>query len=223
MTISTDNYVSRYFAGSNITFFRNYRNGLRVEIETQRLYMRSVVNSLEDIENYCQLFESKDVVEKIGVGQVKTRGEVVEKIQNVWVKKWLQLDPFSAFSVFKKENKGKVFIGHVDIDSRANPGISVIEFFLNKEFWGLGYGKEVVKAVVNDYSRVVSQEGYLANGEKLKTMLAFARIDNLAAIKILEAVGMRCVEEVEKNGTVTKSYVIHMDSMISNLTVSVSA
>lgn len=199
MTISADNYVSRYFAGSNITFFRNSRDGLHVVVETQRLYMRSVRNIAEDNEDHFQLFGSKDVMEKVDLGEVKTKTEVIDRIQNVWVKKWLQLDPFSAFSVFKKEGKNRVFIGHVEMDLGPKPGVCVITFLFDKKFWGGGYAKEAVKAVVNDYSRVVSQEGYLLNGEKLKTITAVTRVDNLAAIKILESVGMKCIEESGKS------------------------
>src|SRR5437870_1964681 len=79
------------------------KESLLILAETKRLYIRSI--SLEDEGDYVALFKDKNVTEKY-FANGKTREEKTTKdaVQR-WVEQWKQQNPFSIYSLFKKETR----------------------------------------------------------------------------------------------------------------------
>lgn len=173
---------------SQIHFSLNDQGNLSVNIETERLYIRSVEASEAEYDRYAALFGSKKVMEKFATGETKSREDLVKRINDVWVKRWRARDPYAGLSIFKKDT-GE-FLGHVVL-GHSEPGVAEVAYVLDSPYWKNGYGSEAVAAVINDYAPATVREGYLLDGKPLEKIVATARPDNPASVRILEKVGMK--------------------------------
>lgn len=185
--------------------------GLHVTIETDRLYMRSVRSEKKDYEQYASLFGDSKVMAKFSFGQPLLPKEIRSRIDNIWAKRWLKNDPFSAFAVFKKDT-GK-FVGHVILGHGDAPGIAELAYLFTPSEWGKGYGSEASAAIVNKYALATISKGYLIDGSPLTKIIATARPDNPASIRILEKLGMHLIQKVEKFGSDRNLYSINIEEL----------
>lgn len=182
-----------YRGNSEISFYSDDQSGLFVTIDTKRLHIRSIQPTETEYGNYASLFGDQKVMEKFATGQTKTKEEI-RKIHDIWIKRWHEGDPYSGFTVFKKDTND--FLGHVCLGHRG-PGEAEIGYLFHRAYWGKGYGSEAVTAIVKEYAPATVQEGYVLKGKVLKKINATTRPDNPASIRILEKVGMN-FEGIEK-------------------------
>jgi RimJ/RimL family protein N-acetyltransferase len=196
-----------YYGESKIDFSSD-DEGLRVTINTERLYMRSVEATESEYDRYADLFGSEDVMGKFATGQTKTREEMRTRIEGVWVERWRKRDPYSGLAVFKNDTDD--FLGHVVLGHSDAPGKSELAYLFGKEYWNKRYGSEAVAAIVKEYAPATVEKGYLLDGSFLKTIVATARPDNPASVRILEKVGMRRVCAEEKYGAIRCHYAIDL-------------
>lgn len=203
--------VHTYRGDSEINFFSNEEGALFVTIDTDRLHIRSVKATEAEYDRYAALFGSQDVMEKYATGQTKTRDEIRTRIEDVWVKRWCEHDPYAGLAVFIKDT-GE-FIGHVVLGHGDTAGESEIAYLFHKPHWGKRYGSEAVTAIVKEYASATVQEGYTLEGKPLEKIVATARPDNPAACRILEKVGMHFVSEEEKYGATRYHYSIDLSEI----------
>lgn len=203
MTVSNITYSGR----ADISFERDGENALTVNIDTERLFMRSVQAKEFDYENYAALYKSPEVMEKFGTGCTIHREAIETSIKDVWAKRWHDNDPYSSLATFEKSTDrfiGHVMLGHGD----KKPGEAGIFYLFKKEIWGKGYGSEAVSSVVQEYAPAIVQEGYQVNGKPLEAIKASARPDNIGSIRILEKVGMQSIGEEEIYGHMRKKFIL---------------
>lgn len=198
-----------YNGFSEIKFNVDKEKRLTVTIDTERLHIRSITSSEEDLGYYTSLFGDPDVMCKYATGQTKTKEDMQTRINDSWAKRWKDNDPYSALAVFKQKNHNK-FLGHVVLGYGDNPGESEIAYLFMKKHWKKGYGSESVKALVEDYAPATIKEGYLVEGKSLTKITATVRPDNPASVKIVEKVDMKKVKEEDKYGSTRYHYALEL-------------
>ncbi len=199
-----------YRGNSEINFFSDDQGGLSVTIDTDRLHIRSV-EAEADYGRYAALFGDINVMGKFATGQTKTEEEIRKRINDVWVKRWRESDPYTGLAVFQKETDD--FLGHVVLGHGDVAGESELAYLFNQRHWGKGFGSEAVTAVVKEYAPATVQEGYLLGDKPLETIVATARPDNPASGRILEKVGMQFVRAEEKYGAMRHHYSIKLNAI----------
>jgi RimJ/RimL family protein N-acetyltransferase len=187
-----------------ISFERDGENHLNVIIETKRLHLESVKK--EDTDNYVNLFAKPNNRAKFADGQPLAPEKTAVAVTN-WVARWEDNNPFSSFAVSQKEQE--VFIGHVVLGYGSKRGVSELAYIFDDSYWGKGYGKESVTAVVQEYAPILNKkynlkytnkESKAVEWETFNAIEATARNDNPASIKILESVGLKKISEEVKFG-----------------------
>ena len=116
-----------YRGNSEINFFAN--DGLSVTIDTNRLHIRSVEATEADYDRYAALFGAKDVMGKFATGQTKTRDEMRTRINDIWVKRWHENDPYTGLAVFRNDTDD--FLGHVVLGHGDVAGESELAYLFN--------------------------------------------------------------------------------------------
>lgn len=200
-----------YRGNSEINFFSDDQDGLSVTIDTDRLHIRSVEATENDCNRYAALYGDGNVMEKFATGQTKTKDEMRTRINDVWVKRWRESDPYSGLAIFRNDTDD--FLGHVILGHGNVANESELAYLFNQLHWGKGFGSEAVTAVVKEYAPATVKEGYLLDGNPLETIVATARPDNPASSRILEKVGMQFVRAEEKYGSMRHHYSINLSSL----------
>ncbi len=204
-----------YHGCAEINFFLDEHDALNVTIDTERLHIRSVSSSEEDIDSYASLFGDQEVMSSFATGQTKTREDIETRIKDTWAMRWQQNDPYSGLAVFKNDTDD--FLGHVAIGHGDAPGQSELGYLFMKSHWGKGFGTEAVTAVVKEYAPATIEEGYKIDGKVLETITATARLDNLGSIKILEKLGMHKIREEEKYGALRRLFSIDLAELSNKI------
>lgn len=165
------------------------KKGLSVTISTDRLILKSVVE--EDIPHLVKLFSDPKIMKCFASGKPREEQMTFERVKQVWIPRWQDNDPRSAFTVFLKNDPGTM-IGSVILGTGEGPGRSELAYLFFDNFWGKGFGSEAVSALVNDYALTLIEYKYdFARGFKDCPPMVLARIDataspdNIASCKIL--------------------------------------
>jgi len=82
-----------------------------------------------------------------------------------------------------------------------------------KNNWGKGYGTEAVTAIVKKYALAIIEKGHTLKGKPLEKIVATARIDNLASVKILENLGMHLIGNSNKYGALRYHFFIDANEL----------
>jgi RimJ/RimL family protein N-acetyltransferase len=161
---------------------------LNVTIETDRLYMRSVQDTVEDLNAYIALMGDQEVVSKYTIEPPKNRDRVQEIIRDVWVRRWKENDPYSAFAVFESDSFD--FVGHIAIDhGEFFSGQAELTFMFHNEYSTQDYENEAVSAIVKDYIPATIEEGYKMDCTELKEITAKVIRNDSEAGQLLEKKG----------------------------------
>lgn len=196
---------------ANIQLTKDEENHLSVTIKTSRLILRNLQSTSEDYANYIQIYGNPLVMKTFATGQTKTPEEMMKRIQNIWLKRWNQNDPYAALSVFTQQPEkfiGVAILGHSD-----KPKESEIAFLLLPEFWNQKYATEAVSALIFAYSSVTRAEHFSMDGGPLEQIIATSRVDNLYSNKIFENLGMTLYKKDEKFGGLRNHYIIKMEDI----------
>lgn len=181
---------------SDIIFEKNPEtNRLNVTITTERLVMESTRPA--HLCHYKKLFMNSENMLKVMDGNPWSEYKIA-KCHEQWVAHWSNDNPFSSFAVLKKDTEE--FIGHVVLDETDQPGLAELAYAFDKQFWGKGYGKEVIPIIVKEYAPELVKRDYKLAGESFKRIEATARPDNPASINLLKAAGLKKFSEKSKWG-----------------------
>lgn len=180
---------------SEVNFFLDDYETLKVTIDTERLHLESATLSERCYNPFVRLFGDEKVIEKFATGKTKTEKEVLDRIAT-WVGRWQKKDPYSGMAVFK--NDTDELLGHVVLGHGDAPGQSELAGLGFSNHWNQGFGKEASAAVVKDYAPATVAEGYTLEDKTLERITATARPDNPASLHLLEHLGMhKAAEEVK--------------------------
>ncbi len=181
---------------SEIIFEKNSEtNQLNVSITTERLIIESTHPA--HLSHYKKLFMNSENMLKVMDGNPWSENRV-DKRHEQWVSNWNNGNPFSSFAIVKKD-RGE-FIGHVVLEETDQPGLAELAYAFDKQFWGKGYGKEVIPIIVQEYAYELVKRDYKLAGESFKRIEATARPDNPASINLLKAAGLKKFSEQPKWG-----------------------
>jgi RimJ/RimL family protein N-acetyltransferase len=147
-------------------------------------------------------------MEKFGTGAVKDYKFVENKV-NIWVDRWEKNDPFSTFTITKRDNDS--FVGMVTLEaSTEREGAAELFYLIDDQYWGQGMAKEAVVSVTKDYATALRNNWYEVNGKPFTHIVATARPDNKASVSILNSVGMKCEAQVYKFGHPRNQYIARL-------------
>jgi RimJ/RimL family protein N-acetyltransferase len=199
--------IHSYIGAAEIHFIPG--DTLNVSIFTDRLYIRSV--QAADAQLYATLYKDPEVMAKYHDGQPKTREYIQNRIETSWAKRWREYDPYSSFAVFNKATHE--FLGMITFGYGDQPGESEMAGLAKKEFWNQGLATEALHAMVKEYAPATLREGYLLEGKPLARIVATARVDNEAANKLLEGLGMQLQKTDEKFGGLRNHYALNLSQL----------
>lgn len=191
-------------ATADINFTLNEDRSLSVLIETEHLRMRSVAKN--DYDHYAALFGDAEVMQYIGPPQ--TREETIARVDG-WINRWREGNPYSGFAIFKKGMEE--FVGHVVLERGDLQGEAELTVIENKRFWHLGYGNEVVTAIIHNYAPATINKAYPLDSDFLKKIVATVRSSNVAGVRIIEKVGMRYIHSEEQSGIMRCHYALNFN------------
>lgn len=148
-------------------------------IETERLLLRMF--RAEDSETIYKLFNDADVQKHLSPANRRTREQIKVTLKN-FVSRWDERG-FGVWCVTEKKSAKVIgYCGFQLFDEM--PEIEIIFAFL-KNFWGKGFATEAAKACLRFwFEELTSDEIFAASSPK-----------NIAALQVLEKIGMRYVEK----------------------------
>ena len=180
-------HTSTYHKNAEIHFLTNSQGALFVTIDTERLHIRSIESTEEDLARLASLFGDENVMDKFFTGQPITPDETRGWVDD-WTTRWRENNPYSAFAIFSKDTKD--FLGMAVMGLSDTPGVSQLSYLFHPRYWNKGYASETAAALVTEYAPATVQQGYALEGKPLERIVATARVDNPASFRILEKVGM---------------------------------
>jgi ribosomal-protein-alanine N-acetyltransferase len=152
-------------------------------VETDRLKIRNL--ALEDKKSLFEIYSDKEAMRFRGSKPFETIEEVVEMLSRTFKK----LESKEEFRYAVDQKESNTIIGTFLIKP-----ISKIEceigYSIGKNYWGSGYGKELVKAMV-EYCKNLP----------FKTIVATSRKENIASLLLLEKVGFKLIPEKETHNS----------------------
>lgn len=166
--------------------FQESDEGVYVEIETERLLIRSYQD--HDFENACQLYSNEELTKYFDNGQPKSRLEVKTLTEDMGKKFFRKREPFGLFSVFQKSSMA--FIGHIDLIPTEEPGVIEVGFIFDKKYHKQGFCQEGVKALLCPYITEIIKKGVQCHGVSINKIMATVHPANTASKKVLEKIGM---------------------------------
>lgn len=168
---------------SSVTVTTQESKALQVEIQTERLYLRSINEN--DYKYYLSTMQDPENMKNYGTGP-RTAEEILQRT-NFLSSFWKNGNPFSAFAVFLKDTD--TFIGDVLIID-ADLG-----YFVDRLYWRKGYAYEMANAIMTEYIPELKKMGF-----QLQTITATAHPENVGSIKVLEKLGFQFTHLGEKFG-----------------------
>ncbi|MBS0636428.1 MAG: GNAT family N-acetyltransferase [Verrucomicrobia bacterium] len=171
-------------------FLEEKEDSLVVEIETLRLKILSV-NTDQYKRSLVDLYGDRTVNQCVGTGATLSAELVSAKIRR-WNTRWSEKNPFSGYVVVKKDTEE--FVGQIilkPVKDRSAPGTFItgtaeIGFLSCEKHWGNKYGQEFTHAMVHHFLPKLIDLGYEVKGHPITSIMATARIDNIASNCVLK-------------------------------------
>jgi ribosomal-protein-alanine N-acetyltransferase len=150
-------------------------------VETDRLKIRNLV--LEDKKSLFEIYSDKEAMRFRGSKPFETIEEVHEMLSRTFQK--LESKEEFRYAVDLKENNKIIGTFLIKPISKNECEIG---YSIGKNYWGGGYGKELVKGMLN----------YIKN-LPFKTIVATSKKENIASLMLLQKVGFKLIPEKETN------------------------
>jgi [ribosomal protein S5]-alanine N-acetyltransferase len=158
-------------------------------IETQRCLLQKIIP--DDFKDIKKLYVNEDVRKYLGGSRKEAdiqdsfSGMVHSKMESLY---WVVRD--------KESNK---FIGLVSLDTHHDKVSTEISYQLLPDWWGVGYATEIVSEILYYAFQVL----------KMPKVIAETQTANIASCKLLEKLGMKVTEKVNRFGAEQAIYSIH--------------
>lgn len=177
-----------------------YEEGNRYEVilKTKSLYITSIQPEDASL-YYSQLFSDPRVMKLFGSGKTLSKEEV-DGFVSRRTQQWNSKNPFSAFSVFKKNHDGTKgnFIGSAMLTETKLPGEAELSALTAYDYWNEHFGTEGAMVIVNLFAHELAKRKHPINNKPFTTVMATARPDNPGSWGILERKLKMTFEGLEK-------------------------
>lgn len=164
-------------------------NRLTVRIITERLVLESITPL--HIDDYIRLFGKRENMATFADGEPRSAEKTAQSAQE-WIKRWLNNDPFSAFTITK--NDTDEFVGYASL-GYGEAGCGELAYVLEKDKWRKGYGSESVTTIVKEYAPELYRKNYKVGKNDFIRVTASTRYDNVASREILKKSGLKYDKE----------------------------
>lgn len=151
------------------------RTNQSVDIRTDRLHLRLFTR--EDSDAYAAIMGDRDVGKWFPRGEGYTREEA-EKSLNYILEHWNK-HGFGIWAVTHKEDNA--FLGRCGLNLVAATSETEVDFVIAKNYWGRGYATEAARAALAHGFQILN----------LERIIALAKPDNVASIRVIKKIGMR--------------------------------
>jgi len=165
-------------------YFYSYKNALKIEIETERLLIRSYKN--DDFEECVKLYGDTVITKYFDHGQPRSRKEV-EALVKEKTRFFKNLEPYGIFSIFNK--KDMVFLGQIDLLPTDEPGSVEIGFILHEKYQNQGFCSEAVNFFLFEYIEKINFKNKHA-GLSVNKIIATTHPLNQSSKSVLQKFGM---------------------------------
>ena len=171
-------------------------NGLLIEGETQRLFIRSYQD--HDINDCVSLYGDKRITKYFDHGEPRSKHEVDGYVKSRGRKYFDKGEPFGLFSVFLK--KSRIFIGQVDLVPTGFPGVIEIGWIFHLKYHNQGYCTEAVSDFLMILVDTLIKRKIKSDGNVIRKIIATAHPDNTASNKMIQKIGMTFEKFQERYG-----------------------
>ena len=150
---------------------------------------------LSDAKKLYEIYSDKEAMKFRGSKPMESIEDAIIFVQNQRVAKNKVLTIRKGIELIGSEKLiGSVMYRYRD----ASVEECEIGYSIGRQFWGKGFGKEIVKALIDD----------LRKNEAMKKIFAWSHKENIASVKILEHNGFQLTEQAES--TINKFYVMNL-------------
>jgi ribosomal-protein-alanine N-acetyltransferase len=153
-------------------------------LHTERLLLRRF--RAADLDDLAALYADAEVMRFLGEGRPMDRAQTRERLERI-LRHW-QEHGFGIWALFARD--GGAFVGRCGVAYLHRPGEAELAYTLARRCWGLGLATEAAAAVVRHAFEVLG----------LPRVVAFARVENVASIKVMKKLGMTFKEPCVYNG-----------------------
>lgn len=160
---------------------------LKVQIETQRLFIRSYKE--EDFENCLSLYSDEKLTKYFDHQRPRSKQEIEALIQEKGNKYFSNQEPFGLFSVFNKENQD--FMGQIDlIPSFECENVVEIGCIFYRKYHNQQFAMEGLDAFLQHYIPYLNKYNFNWNYVPIKKVIATVHPNNYPSKKLIENLGM---------------------------------
>jgi GrpB-like predicted nucleotidyltransferase (UPF0157 family)/GNAT superfamily N-acetyltransferase len=175
---------------------------MTIFLQTERLILKT--SELSDLDNLLALGTDPEVMKYIGDGTIQTE-EKVKRSLSIAIP-YQEKYGMGFCSVFEKDSGnfvGQAGLVHLGIDDSHHE--IEIAYRLHKNFWGKGYGTELVRALIRWGFEHLS----------VYKLIAVAAPENIASQKVLKKAGLDFTGEIEwYDGRKLFGYVIYKNDSV---------
>ncbi|RPE00858.1 N-acetyltransferase [Aureibaculum marinum] len=150
---------------------------MEILFTTERVFVRWL--KFDDFEAFNKM-QSSAIVMKYVSQKPMTYQQNKEDLQNLILSYQDLNNDFLIYAVVKKDNSE--FIGTVALVKDENNNDEIGYRFL-EEFWGKGYGSEVLKGLI-----------YYCKSIQIKRIVANVAVENMASVKMIQNAGFQFVK-----------------------------
>ena len=164
-----------------ISSIANCHSPLENKIEMQdKIRFRDLV--LDDITSLCEIYSDKEAMKYRGSKPIETTEDAKEYISNQKLLKGSVLTIRKGIELLNpQELMGSVMYRFDKTQEKE----CEIGYSIGRKFWGKGFGKEIVKMLLES----------IQENKDIQNVIAWTNKENIASIKILERNGFQRVEQ----------------------------
>lgn len=198
-------------SADEIDFRVTNEHALSVAIRTDRLLIRTLES--KDRDTFITLYGDPVAFAKFNDGVPRAPDVAAARFQTLYGR-MQDMNPFTALAITLADDP-ESFLGIIALQAGDEPGQGEISFILFERYWNRGYGREAAYAILYTYAPMLALKGYGPEGHPLRQIVATARTDNTASIKILERLGLKITGSSEKYGALRYHFVIDLADLFS--------
>ncbi|MBW4577564.1 MAG: GNAT family N-acetyltransferase [Aphanothece sp. CMT-3BRIN-NPC111] len=169
-------------------------------IDTARMRLRPLAKS--DLDSLARIYSDPDVMKYRLYSQPASFEQTQESLQS-YLAHWERYG-FGRWAVVHKPNQQ--FIGHCGLENLPILGEVELNYLLAKEYWGRGLTTEAARSLIK----------YGFETLKLQGLVALAKPENLASLRIMQKIGMQYERVVQLYGVEWVMYAIERHKCIEH-------
>jgi trans-aconitate 2-methyltransferase len=179
-----------------IITFKSDSNTLHIEVETERLSIRTYRD--EDFEKCLKLYSDESLIKYFDNGKPKSCLELTTLTEDKGKRFSENGEPFGLFSIFQKIDNS--FIGQIDILPFDKHGTVEIGCIFDKHFHNQGFPMEALRAFIFSFINEINTQCFKYHGSPINKVIATVHPSNKASKRIVQNLGMTFEKTEERFG-----------------------